>query len=262
MKHVKIKPSTINFDERYQRDKSAARVSVIARGLDMARIGTPDVSLRADGTYWCIDGQHRICGICEAGKGDEPILCVVHEGLTWREEAAIFLKLNGSRVAVNVWSKYKASLAAKDKTTCEIDKIVRSKGLQVDRCQRWGNVCAIQALQYVHGVNNNLSATLEILLEWEAHTVDRDPGVVEGVLIRTVSDFIGLYNGKISRVHLVGRLNSYKPESLVRAIRRNQTEALASHVPKWVAACETIRQLYNVKCQNKLNAAAEVASEE
>jgi len=260
MKHVKIKPSSVNFDERYQRDRNASRITAIARGLDMARIGAPDVSMRSDGTYWAIDGMHRICALCEAGRGDEPILCVVHEGLTVREEAMLFLKLNGARVAVGVWNKYKASLEAKDKTTCDINRIVRSKGLQVDRSQAWKHICAIQAMQYVHGVNDNLSDTLDVLLQWEAHAVDQDLSALEGVLVRTMSDFLALYNGKINRKQLMKRLNCYKPDALIRAIRRSQAEAVGLHVPKWVSACEQLRQFYNVKSPSKLQTAAVAAS--
>jgi hypothetical protein len=260
MKHVKIKASDIHIDPRYQREVDARRVAAIAKGLDWSRIGVPDVSLRADGTFWCIDGQHRVCAIVEAGAGDTAVLCSLHEGLSMKDEAALFLELNGARTAVGVHAKFKAALVAKDPTACEIDRIVRSHGLQVAKAQAWKSICVIQAMQYSHGSNGNLSDVLGILVKWEAHTRDKDLNVFEGVFVRSVSDFLALFNGSVDRRHFQKRLDAYEPDRLMRAIRRSQ-DANVGIQPKWVSACEILRQAYNVKAKSKLRAANVVATE-
>ena len=260
MKHVKLKASSINIDPKYQREVDARRVTTIAKELDWDRIGVPDVSLRADGTYWCIDGQHRVLAIVESGAGDTAILCSLHEDLTLKEEAAMFLKLNGARTAVGVHAKFRAALVAKDPVACEIDRIVRSHGLQVAKAQSWKSVCAVQAMYYAHGCNANLSDVLAFLVKWESHVKDKDLSAFEGVIIRSFSDFLALYNGSVDRKHLRLRLDAYQPDQLMRAIKRSQ-DANVGIQAKWVSACDTLRQAYNLKAKNKLRAAGVVASE-
>ena len=78
-----------------QRDLNQARVDHLAASFDLEQIGVPTVSSR-EGSYWIIDGQHRMEALRSCGFHDEAVQCWVYEGLTSEMEAELFLKLNNT----------------------------------------------------------------------------------------------------------------------------------------------------------------------
>src|SRR5690349_10802536 len=131
-KFEKISPKNVQLDSRYQRDLDEKRANGMASAIVDDLLGVPVLSRRKSGTVIAIDGQHRITSLQKAGR-NEPILCQVHEGLSLQEEADLFLKLNGQRVAVGKYDKFKASIVAKDPQALSIEKIVSDAGLRITR---------------------------------------------------------------------------------------------------------------------------------
>ena len=84
----------------YQRTVDEKAVRKLAENWNPRYLDPVTVSYR-DGKYNVIDGQHRIAAMRrmkESGKlkfdADVKVLCIVHTGLTYQEEAELFYRLD------------------------------------------------------------------------------------------------------------------------------------------------------------------------
>lgn len=146
-----------------QREINPARVDRLANEFDLEQMGFPTVSMRG-GSFFIIDGQHRIEALRLIGFGDESIQCQTYEGLTENEEAEMFLKLN-DYLAIPVIPKYRAALTAGRPIESDIDRIVRSLGLVVSKDKLPGGVQAVGTLRRVYTRSGPavLSRTLRLI---------------------------------------------------------------------------------------------------
>lgn len=184
-----------------QRELKQARVDRIVATLDLEQIGTPTVNLR-DGSYYIIDGQHRIEALRQFGlEADQQIQCWSYEGLSEEEEAEKFLKLNDT-LAVNAFSKFRVGVQAGRPTETDIDRVVRAQGLRVSTDEGDGAIRAVGTLTRIYNRAGAavLARTLRIIRDAYG-----DPGLEAGVI-----DGIGLlcqrYNGDLNDVDAVTRL--------------------------------------------------------
>lgn len=107
---ISIPAREIHVDYDYQRLVRSRRVSRLVAQFDPKLLGTLEVSERADGSYWVIDGQHRL-EACKAIDPDLEVPCVVYRGLTREEEAEVFWKTQDGRSNVSPAERLVARLA-------------------------------------------------------------------------------------------------------------------------------------------------------
>lgn len=131
-----------------QRDLKQSRIDQLVASFDLEQIGTPTVNHR-DGYWYIIDGQHRIGALKEIGWGDQQIQCWAYEGLTEKEEAEKFLKLNDS-LAVSAFAKFRIGVRAERAEESEIDRIVREAGLHISQAKNQGSISAVGTLRRVY----------------------------------------------------------------------------------------------------------------
>jgi hypothetical protein len=198
--------------------------------------GVPVLSLRADGSYLQLDGQHRLKAAVMAGQGETPVLCEVHEGLSPRQEAELFLRLNGGRSAVRVYDKFRARVVAKEPIAIQITATLKEQGLKVVKAQQKKGVCAIQAIEHTFH-RGNLAATLQVLTEW----ADGDPSAYEGPLVKAVSAFLTEYP-EVNLKDIANRLQNHAPNKVIAKLR--QTIGGMDFKPD-EAACIVLRDIYN-----------------
>jgi len=86
------------------------------------------VSRRENGDYYIIDGQNRVLAALKSG-GFDLIRCEVHNGLTVREEAEMFSRLNTSRKRVSAHDIFKSGIAAENKDVVFIEGVIKEVGL-------------------------------------------------------------------------------------------------------------------------------------
>lgn len=160
-----------------QRELNKARVDYLAENLDLEQIGTPTVSER-DGTFWIIDGNHRITALELIGWGDQKIQCWTYTDLTEAEEAEKFLKLNDV-LAVSAFDRFTKGVNAGRTVEVDIDRIVRGQGLVVSRNRIPGSINAVGTLRriYTRSGAKVLSRTLKIIRDAYG-----DPGLESSVL--------------------------------------------------------------------------------
>ncbi len=74
----KIKADDLNVDRGYQRAAGTSYINKIAREFDPALFGIITVAERDDGSYWILNGQHRVEAMRKMGNGHG-----TYPALTW-----------------------------------------------------------------------------------------------------------------------------------------------------------------------------------
>lgn len=140
----------LSVDYSYQRPLNETRVADLARAFDPDALGLIVVSLRADGKFFIIDGQHRVAAARQMlGDDNQLIECEVLRGLSRSEEAVAFKQRN-DRLGMSAVDKFLSGLAGKEPQTVAIAGIVEQCGFKVDRQKRDGLIPAVGALVLVY----------------------------------------------------------------------------------------------------------------
>lgn len=235
MKLIKLAPNEIKADPDYQRDLDQRRVDAMAKDFQPNLIGVPPVSKRTDGSYWVIDGQHRIKVLIAVGKGDVPISVEAHEGLSQCEEAQMFLRLNQGRKAIKAINRFKTRLVAEDPVAIDIKAILKKVGCRITTGKQKGGVSAIEAVEFAY-YKANLESTMRALFAW----LDGDPDAFDNGLIRGVSIFFAACVDA-DPVYLARKLQEQSPMKIRSRMKREAQQ----HDSKADAAKFVLIDVYN-----------------
>lgn len=235
----------LNIDTAYQRDLDIARAEKYAREWDPYLLNELTVSERDDGTYWVIDGAHRLHAALK--RGIVNLRCFVVRGLSPEDEAALFVKLNRNRKAVNAWDSFKAALAAKDRDALRIKATVEEAGYSITRS---GGPRAIKAVAGLQKINNLggvelLRETLVVIgVAWEG-----DPDATENMPLVGIATFLHHYRSHpaYSHARLLEVLSKIPVSRLVREVKALSTDrdGLVTTSTGAMRAALVIRGFYN-----------------
>ena len=121
----------LNVDHAYQREKvSIGKVQQIQSSWSWVGCGMILVALRKDGSYWVMDGQHRVLAARNRSDIDE-LPCLVFTVESKNDEAAGFLVANTQRKPVTAIAKYKAMVLTKDATAMAVNDVLDRLGIEV-----------------------------------------------------------------------------------------------------------------------------------
>jgi hypothetical protein len=127
------RPDQLQVDASYQRGVESRRsqllIQAIAANWDW-RLCTPLLVASRAGALYIIDGQHR----WEAARlrGDIPFLpCAVGQYDGAAAEAALFVAANLRRVRVNPCDMWRAAVAAGDRATATLERLVTAAGFAI-----------------------------------------------------------------------------------------------------------------------------------
>lgn len=184
-----------------QRDVNQARVDHLAANFDLEQLGTPTVNER-DGSFFIIDGQHRIAALEAIGYGDQQVQCWCYEGLSDQEMAERFLLLN-DYLAVNAFDRFTKGVHAGREVESDIDRIVRAAGLAVSRDHIPGAIQAVGTLRkvYTRSDPKTLGRALRIIRDAYG-----DPGL-EAPVIDGIGHLCQRYNGELNDDDAIKRLS-------------------------------------------------------
>jgi hypothetical protein len=188
---------------RVQRDLKQHRVDYLVANFDLDDFGQPVVSWR-DGTYYIIDGQHRIEALkIWLGKGWEiqKIECRVYQGLTEAEEADMFDRLNDVLI-VSSFDKFKIRVTAGREAESAINKIILAENLVVSRDKIPGAVRAVGTLVKVYNRSNAdvLARSLRIIRD-AFGDAGFEAGVIDGI-----GHLCQRYNGALDERYAIEKL--------------------------------------------------------
>jgi len=203
-----------------QREFKPHKSASILAEFDLDFFGLPVVSERR-GTYYLVDGQHRIAAIKEwigAGWEDQRIECRVYTGLTEAEEADLFDRLN-DQMAVTAFDRFRVRVNAKRPEECDIKRIVERERLCISRDKIPGAIGAVTTLIRIYRRANEkvLAKTLRLIrdaygdpgfeavvLDGIAHLVQRYDGLLEDIAAaKTLANVHGGVKGLINRAEVL-----------------------------------------------------------
>lgn len=192
----------IRVSSTAQRDLNQARVDRILANLDLEQIGVLTVNER-DGSYYCIDGQHRHVALTLffADEPDIKIQCWTYFGLTEDQEAEKFLKLNDT-LTVNAFAKFRVGVTAGRAEETDIDRIVRANGSVVSQDSLPGAIGAVGTLRTIYSRMGGPTLGHTIRVIRDAYG---DPGF-ESYVLHGVALVLDRYGAEVDDVALIARL--------------------------------------------------------
>ena len=106
---------------RYQRKVEKRIVNKLVREWNPVML-TPLVVSHREGRYYLIDGQHRVAAMRRIYGGDVKTDCVVHEGLTYQQEAELYIRFDSSIKRITKRQSVNAMLESRNDTRPQIIK--------------------------------------------------------------------------------------------------------------------------------------------
>lgn len=130
--YMEIPVGDLKIDLSYQRPKlTMASVNKIASEWVTSLCQALLVSGRSDGTYYVVDGQHRLAAARK--RGDiRTLRCLVYRFDDVAHEARVFLLGNTQTVRVRAQDLHRARVTGQDSTAIWIDNLLSELGLHVD----------------------------------------------------------------------------------------------------------------------------------
>lgn len=187
--HDKVRARDLNVDPDVQRMQDPKQVDKLEIEFDELFAGTLVISKRADGTLWVVDGQHRK----EAGLRIDPNIefdAEIYEGLTKRQEAIMFLRLNKHRKPVRPFDSYNVSLTAGLDLEVRVQAQVTACGLRVASSSSANQVGAVEACRSIVLKDKLKSGLLQDTLLVNESAWGRSPESWDNMILRAVATVI------------------------------------------------------------------------
>ena len=188
-----IHASQIRIPTEYQRNLSQSRVMHIFHEFDVNLFSPLEVSLRADGYYYVMDGQHHYSAAMMMNVTYLP--CIVHRGLTIADEAAYFRAMNSSRKAPTPLAHFRAALVEGDETTARLQAIFDKLGITLSQngkgARRISAIGEIQKMVRMYGLDVLERALCIAVYVWYDHPLNCSVEVLGGLC-----EFVKRYVGK------------------------------------------------------------------
>jgi hypothetical protein len=192
----------------YARPKSEDRLRKLRREWDLRKVGTLEVSRRADRSLWLINGQHRTEVGIEKGLTELP--AIVYEGLSREQEADLYLGF-ADALPQQALSVFMAKLARGDRAASAIKATVESVGLKVGLDYKAahtddGTIIAISRLERIHATAG--AAGLRDLLYLVKDAWGLDHRAYQQAMLEAAFQFWAAYRSMWDRERLVERLKA------------------------------------------------------
>ena len=204
---------------KYQRSVNKKRVDAIVESFNPNRMRPIDVSYR-DGKYFCFDGQHRTAVYKLLSIPTIP--AVIHFGLSYEDEARLFVEQSVNVGSINNVSKWHGCLEAKDKEPMIINNICQKFGYTVAAKrakQQNTNIHCISALQKAyHDIGaSGLECVLSLINDaWYGKPDSVRIDVIDGLaLIRKIYDNDPSKPSRIDWKRMRRILKANSPTSLI-----------------------------------------------
>ena len=144
---TQIDKSLLQRAKGYQRPTSRKVVLKIAKNYDPLLFRPLTVSMQKDGALVVVDGEHRRQAAVER-TDILTVPCIVHSGLSYREEAKLFYLLNSSSKKMSRFAAFNALMESEDTRALFIAEQIRNAGLRLlPSASSPGEVGAIEKIE-------------------------------------------------------------------------------------------------------------------
>ena len=234
-------PVGLMFVDRYGRPVNPGRLRRLRADFDPRAIGTVYLSLRDDGRYALLDGQHR--RIVAVERGLETLPSRVFIDLTYEQEAALYRKF-ADYLPQTPADRFRARLEERDPSALVICSVVESFGLHVGlvRSASPGRINALDALDALYR-DSGYEILRDTLAMLRAAFGD-DPAGYQGTFLRGMGAFLIRYREDpvYDPRRMATRLARIGPDGLVaRILAGNQ----ALNGNRFAKAGQVLLKLYN-----------------
>ena len=233
-KFARVRIADLRKDLTYQRDETKNLSDIIKNWNELA-CKAINVSRRDDGSLWVLDGWHRVRAASQHGYTD--IFAEIHEGLTLRQEATLFVLLNNMQNML-AWYCFRASVRGGLKEESEIEREFEGRGFSIVERKFMG----VRAAEWIYGGCGaqvtggpaRLGAALDTYLaSWPLpkdvkvkvrnHWIDAD--VLKALALLPIH-----YGDALDLTYLAGKLSKKNPKDIIVLAKHDVGGTLYSRV--------------------------------
>jgi hypothetical protein len=242
---VVLRIDDLKVDHAYQRDLDVNLVQKIARSFDIAAAGPIVVSLRSDGSYFIVNGQHRAAGAKTAGEEEIIAQVVDYSGVPLdearRKEAELRLKGNDRR-SDKALERFRAQIAASHRESLHIVEICDQFGTRINP---WADprhgVTAISTVERLYRKDNGGHLVQVFKFIQEAYGRVDGPSAASTIL-SGVSWLLERHDNEMNRGRMAQRLGIEGLDSLNRQARAHKAAMGGS---LWMNTYRAMIGIYN-----------------
>ena len=206
----------------YQRQIDNRAVQKLVRNWNPVLLDPLVVSYR-DGSYHVVDGQHRLAAIQlmnaeKQGMGALNVLCIVHTGLTYADEASLCYELDKCRKKLTSAQSINALLQSGENAEInEIKRMLDAQGFQWALDNSAPGDYKIRATRAVIFAYRLLGPQpFPRLLVLLSRTWHGAPASLTSMMFSGMARFLKTYETQIKDENFITRLQSVAPETIIR----------------------------------------------
>jgi len=182
-----------------------------------------------NGSYYVIDGQHRLHAVKKRFGNNYIVECRVIKDLSLEDEAELFVKLNSCSKPLQYADKAKGLYYSGDKTMTDLVEICKKNGIELGindnaRANKDGRITAVKAL--VDTYEKLGSKATERVVRLLNDTWDGKADGFKNEMIKSVATIISLYGEEVSDRLFIRKLSKVDPRMLI-GIARNDVATKA-----------------------------------
>lgn len=210
----------IGIDMTYQRLPALGKIKAISANFNKNAVGVLIVSLRENGQFIVIDGQHRLEAMKK--RGIDRAECRIIQGLTREREAEIYISCNTVRKKPDALDVFRARLVTQDPIAVAINAAVEKCGLHIQfnlHHSKGGRklqnaIWAVTALEDIYKRGKEL--LLEDILTLAIRSWPNEGKVLEAKVLLGITQFYTKYRGKFSPKEFIAKMNTTDIHSILR----------------------------------------------
>lgn len=213
---TQVSTANIYTDKLYQRELNPAKVVQIVNNFDPNLVNPVKVSYR-DGKYWVFDGQHTIAALKQLNHGkDLKVECKVYYGLTWLDEAHLFLEQTGKATKVEQNAKFRTLFNMGDPAVTAMVKYAEKAGYTIDFSKSSGpnRIICLSTLFKIY--NSRTPQQYEEVLRIIKAAWGSDKDSVSNQILSGVALFCKTYTGQYNTNTLIKKLSRVSPAMIIR----------------------------------------------
>ena len=201
----------------YNRPIDRSRVIRIKKNYNPFEVRPVIVSFR-DGKYYIIDGQHTATMLFELNNRDPatPIDCDIRYGLTYEQEADLYVRLNKNSKKISIVDEIKGLIESRDENALLFQETIEKSGYTL-----FDKNNGIRAASTVWGIFNGkdgqkrLEDTLTLINEmWQ-----NKRGATDALTIKSITAFLAIHSTEYDRGMFIKKLSKENPYELILAAK-------------------------------------------
>jgi len=202
----------------YQRPIDERNVEKLIREWNNAVLDPLVVSFR-DNRFYLVDGQHRVSAMRKMNGGNDlMVMCKIHTGLTYEEEADLCYQLDQSKTRLTMAQSAKALMeSGKNAEVQDIHRLIEQNGFTWIHGKKYAKPYEIIATQMVISAYRLLgSADFSRMLGLLNSVWHGDPYSLSGAFISGMALFLKTYSAKLKDHIFIRRLSGVAPEVIIQ----------------------------------------------